>query len=136
MNERYERIIDIPRQKPKTKPPMTIYERAAQFAPYAALSGYEDSVKETARLTDRRIELDDYEIERLDARLREAGENLGKESYRVVYFVPDKKKSGGAYVTKIDRISEIDEYLLKVKFFDGESIAIDDIIEIEVHYES
>ncbi|MBQ4107778.1 MAG: hypothetical protein IJC80_00100 [Clostridia bacterium] len=97
MNEKYEKIINLPHHVSKTRPQMSVHDRAAQFAPYSALSGYEDAVEETARLTDRKIELDEYEKERINANLLAfLSAPIGTRA-KITYFRPDNKKSGGAY---------------------------------------
>ena len=106
--------------------------RAAQFAPFAALTGYDEAVIETARLTDSKLELDEYTKEELNRKLnflRENIDNLSETS--ITYFVPDKKKAGGKYVTKKGYIKKIREYESDVVFDDGTEILIDDILYVE-----
>lgn len=106
--------------------------RAASFAPFAALTGYDDAVRETARLTSERIELDEWTKEILNNKLRIALDKAGEQpEISITYFLPDKKKSGGAYVTVKAVIRRIDEYERLVIFTDKSSIPIDDIYEIE-----
>lgn len=93
---RYDDIINLPHYEPKTHPRMSAEKRAAQFAPFAALTGYEDAVGETARLTDDMVELEDSALEELDRRLKEACGT--QKEITITYFVPDERKSGGAYV--------------------------------------
>ena len=104
--------------------------REAQFAPFAVLTGYDDTIAETARQTDSKLELDEYEIEKLNAKLQYL-ENADEE-YKVVisYFVSDKKKSGGAYVSKSGVIVKVHEYEREVVMDDGTKIPIDDIYSI------
>ncbi len=131
MNTRYERIMDVKRTASEKHPPMPLCDRAAQFAPFAALTGFEDTVKEEARLTERRIELDEYEIEKLDCKLRELKDSFEKQRVLVTYFVNDKRKLGGKYVTKEGRFCGIDEYNRELVLEDC-VIKIEDIIDIEV----
>ena len=111
---------------------MPLINRAASFSPFAALTGYDEAVKETARLTDARIELDDSTKIILSDKLQMAMEMADQEpSITVTYFVPDQKKAGGAYVDYTGIIKRIDEYERKVLFVDKTSIPIDDIYAIE-----
>ena len=97
---RYDDIINLPHHQSATRPHMSNYDRAAQFAPFAALTGYDDAVKETARLTDRRIELDEGEKAAIDQRLLLVQERLPEPTeVTITYFVSDKRKAGGAYVS-------------------------------------
>ena len=108
MIEKYRKIIDSPRPVSKKHPQMSIFMRSAQFAPYAALTGYDSVVRETARLTDRRIELDEYEVSELNRKLLEISENGENILCSVTYFIPDKRKNGGRYVTETDGIKKVD----------------------------
>jgi hypothetical protein len=111
---------------------MSAHDRAAQFSPFAALTGYEAAVAETARLTDKKVELDDYEKEALNERLRIIQEHIGeKPEVCFTYFVPDKKKAGGAYVDTTGTVKKIDDYSRLVILCDGTRIPIDEIINIE-----
>ena len=105
----YADIIDRPHHRSQTHPPMSNYDRAAQFSPFAALTGYESAVEETARLTDRRIELTEDEKQCLDYKLRCLLTEKGKDTpVRITYFVPDTRKEGGAYRTVTTRIKDVD----------------------------
>lgn len=110
---------------------MTLYDRAAQFAPYDALAGYSDTTRETARLTDRKIELAEGEIESLDRTLGEIYRTLGEAAYAITYFVPDKKKSGGAYLTTRARVIKMDEQRRALYTDNGIWIDFSDIYSIE-----
>ena len=106
--------------------------RAAQFAPFAALSGYDDAVEETARVTEQRVELDVDTVEELNRVLNEVKEHQGEEvPYIITYFVPDEKKEGGAYVTVTDRILEIKEYERLLICEKQGAVSIPDIIKLE-----
>lgn len=106
--------------------------RAAQFAPFAALTGYDEAVIETARLTDSKLELDEYTKEELNRKLNFLKDNLDDlPETSITYFVPDKKKEGGKYVTKKGYIKKIREFESDVVFDDGTEIQINDIILIE-----
>lgn len=130
----YDDIIDLPHHVSKTRPQMPIADRAAQFAPFAALSGHGEAVKETARLTRQRIELDETLKAALDQKLNrvrselEAGE---QPEVSVVYFVPDERKAGGAYEEASGCVRGIDEYRRELTFTDGTRIPVREIIGIE-----
>lgn len=127
----YDDIINLPHHQSATRPHMSNYDRAAQFAPFAALTGYDDAVKETARLTDKKVELDEYSKDTLNERLNMIQDAIDEQpEVSITYFLPDKKKSGGAYVTATDRVKKIDEYENIVLLQDGTKIPIDDIAEI------
>lgn len=106
--------------------------RAAQFAPFAALSGYDDAVEETARVTEQRVELDVDTVEELNRVLNEVKEHQGEEvPYTITYFVPDEKKEGGTYVTVTDRILAIKEYERLLICEKQGAVSIPDIIKLE-----
>lgn len=110
---------------------MSQMARAAQFAPFSALTGYEDAVKETARLTDQKMELDEYEKAELDEQLWMLQEHLEEQSeITFTYFVPDEKKSGGAYVDVVGVVKKIDTFRHEVILADGTRIPAEDIIKI------
>ena len=106
--------------------------RAAQFAPFAALTGHDEAVKETARLTDQRIEIDEYAKDELNRRLNYIKEHIEDEQmFSITYFLPDKKKDGGRYVTATDFVVKIKEYENTVVMYDKTEIPIPDILMIE-----
>ena len=105
--------------------------RSAQFAPYAALTGYDAVVKETARLTDRRIVPDEYEIEELNRKMQEIAEFGEGRVYVITYFVPDKTKSGGRYEKETDRVKSIDPIKGEIVTECGIRIPMKEIISIE-----
>lgn len=130
--ELYADIINLPHHELTTRQRMPLINRAASFAPFAALTGYDEAVKETARLTDARIELDEGSKEILNDKLRIAEDRADEQpEVSITYFLPDKKKSGGAYITTKAVIKRIDQYERLVIFTDKSSIPIDDIYEIE-----
>lgn len=125
----YEDIIDLP--YPRKHPRMSNYDRGAQFAPFAALTGFGAAIAETARLTDRKIDLDEGGMALLDEKLRKIQEELcDRPEITVIYFRPDLRKAGGAYVQKRGRVKKLDAYTRSVLFTDGTAIPIDDISEI------
>jgi hypothetical protein len=110
---------------------MSVHDRAAQFAPFAALVGYEDAVEETARLTDRRREMEPDEINELNRQLQELSERLGERpEIRVTYFIRDKRKEGGRYASKVGNARTIDQYNNVILFTDGESVAVKDMYSV------
>jgi hypothetical protein len=128
----YEDIINLPHHELTTRQRMPRINRAASFAPFAALTGYDDAVKEKARLTSERIELDEGTKEILNDKLRIALDKADEQpEISITYFLPDTRKSGGAYVTVNAVIKRIDEYERLVIFTDKSTIPIDDIYEIE-----
>lgn len=132
MNEKYKDIIHLPHKQSSTRPHMAIADRAAQFAPFAALVGYDDAVKETARLTDSRRELSECALEQLNAKLNYIGEHLDEQpEVTITYFQPDSRKSGGAYLNCTGIVMKIDNYEHTVLMQDGREIFIEDIVEIE-----
>lgn len=104
--------------------------REAQFAPFAALTGYNDAIDEAARQTDRKIGLDEYEIERLNNKLKYLSEASETDEVVITYYVPDKKKDGGAYVSKSGIVIKVREYERDIVTDDGTKIPIEDIYSI------
>ena len=130
MNEKYEMIINLPRPKSEKHPRMARLDRAAQFAPYAALSGYEDAVSETARLTDKKIELDEGEIEKINSTLNSLLTSPPNKLVRLTFFRPDEKKEGGAYVTVSGEIAKIDVNNQEITLIGGIPIPFKNLLEI------
>ena len=126
---KYDDIIHMPHHVSARRQRMSMADRAAQFSPFAALTGYDAAVKETARLTDERIDLDEYEKNALDEKLRIALKYPEAE-ISILYFKPDERKAGGAYISAAGRIRKIDNYERAVILQDGLKIHIEDIIEI------
>ena len=127
----YNDIINMPYPTPEIEKdfPDKIL-RAAQFAPFAALTGYDEAVEETARLTDSKMELDEYQKAELNDKILFLNDNEAEE-VQITYFVPDKRKYGGAYITKKGIVLKVREYEKDVVMNDGTEILIDDIIEID-----
>ena len=126
----YDDIINLKRPISK-HPKMSLYQRSAQFAPFAALTGYEGQVKETARLTDRRIELDEEMKLILDLKIQVIKEMLSDNpEVEITYFIPDDKKDGGRYETILDNINKIDIYKQQMIMQNGTIIDIKEIIDI------
>ena len=130
----YEDIIYLPHHRSKKHAPMPLADRAAQFSPFAALTGHEAAIKETARLTDRKIEIDEYEIAVLDEKLQKIKEQLkAYPEVTITYFQPDMRKEGGEYVTITQRVKKIDEYAKAMIMEDSTRILIEDIVEIVIN---
>lgn len=122
----YDDIYDLPHHVSPKRRQMPIIDRAAQFAPFAALTGYEDAVKETARRTDRKIELSDGELAELDRKVKILRDNLGKKpEIGITYFKPDERKSGGEYVTVTAVVRKINVYARTIVTDDGGVIPLD-----------
>lgn len=128
---KYDDIIMLPHHVSKRHPQMSPLNRAAQFSPFAALTGHEDAIQETARLTDSFVEMDESRKSQLDGQLGLIRDNLDAQpEIEVTYFQPDEKKSGGAYVTRSGRVKKIDEYSRQIIFTDGKALPIDMIFSI------
>ena len=126
---KYDDIINLPHHRSKTHPHMAIIDRAAQFAPFAALTGYGDAIDETARLTDGRPDLDEQQLAELNERLLQIMAEPNAVA-RITYFVPDEKKSGGRYEQAEGVIKKIDEIAKVIVMDGGEKIPLSDIIEL------
>lgn len=128
---KYDDIINMPHHVSHSRVRMSNAERAAQFSPFAALTGYDAAVKETERLTDQKLELTEDEKSALNEKLQIIAENIDSEpTVTVTYFEPDKRKVGGKYLTKIGKVKEIDSYNRSVVFLDKTIIEIDVIKNI------
>ncbi len=125
---RYNDIIDLPHHVSKKRPQMSMLDRAAQFSPFAALTGYGDAIDEAARVTEARIELDDSERQEIDWILREAYET--RCPVEITHFVPDERKEGGEYVVTAGVIKMLDLVCHSVVLSDGAVIDMADITEI------
>lgn len=126
---KYDDIINLPPHRSKTHPHMALIDRAAQFAPFAALTGYGDAIDETARLTDGRPDLDEQRLAELDERLFQI---MAKPNTVVciTYFVPDEKKEGGRYEQAEGTIKKIDDIAKVIVTDRGERISIENIVEL------
>ena len=132
MSSQYDDIIDMPHHVSKKHPRLSMEQRAAQFAPFAALTGYESAIKETARVTDEFIELDDNSKDILDVKLQILQENIANHpQVTIIYFQPDNKKEGGSYITCNNIIKKIDVYNKAIIMLDETVIRISMIIDIK-----
>lgn len=138
---KYADIINLPHHQSRKHPHMPVEDRAAQFSPFAALTGHDAAIKETARLTDRKIELDEYEIAALDEKLQsiraqlevskdKAAGRFCNPEITVTYFRPDVRKDGGEYVTITENVKKIDKYKKCLIMYNGIQIRIEDILEL------
>lgn len=130
---RYDDIINLPHHVSVTHMPMPVADRAAQFSPFAALTGYEDAIDETARLTQEWVELDENEKERLNEKLQQIRDQLSiHPQVMFTYFEPDQKKQGGAYLTIEGRVKKIEELRGAFLMEDGKEILIESIVDVEI----
>ncbi len=135
MNMKYDRqyddIINLPHHISKKHPQMSLYARSAQFAPFAALTGYEEAVKETARETNERIDIEDELKSILDGKLQIILEQIKNHpEISITYFIADSKKNGGEYVTVIGLVKKVDLYNQYIYLIDNTEIPINEIIDI------
>lgn len=129
---KYDDIINLPNPTSKNHPRMSLYARAAQFSPFAALTGHEAAIRETARRTDEKEILSDEVIAGLNEKLRVIAENIGSEqTVTITWFVPDERKSGGTYTTHSGVVKKINEYEHTIIMTDNTIIPIGQISEIE-----
>lgn len=133
MSGKYDDIIDLPHPTSQNHPRMSLYDRAAQFSPFAALAGHHAAIAETGRLTDQRIELDESEIARVDAELQHLQELLSsKPTVSITYFVPDERKDGGSYQTVTGEVNRIDAVAGMIQMTDRREIPIKDVFSVAV----
>lgn len=129
---KYDKIINLPHHVSSTRSHMTMIDRAAQFSPFAALTGYDAAVKETARLTEQQIELDEYEEATLDQRILLLQDRLKElPEVTITYFIPDERKDGGKYVSITGAVKKIDTYEKQLVLVNKSKIPIENILCIE-----
>lgn len=127
---RYDDIINLPHPTSANHPRMSLYDRAAQFSPFAALTGHDAALKETARLTEQKMEQSEDMISLLNEKLQIVADHPGTE-VTITYFVPDERKSGGAYVSHTGMVRRIDDYEHALIMTDKTVIPVEQIREIE-----
>ena len=128
----YDDMINMPCPTSPRHPRMPRADRAAQFAPFAALTGYDAAIDETGRLTDTKIDISEDMREKLDLKQNFLADIIDEQpEISVTYFIPDKKKSGGAYVTENGRLKQIDEYEQLIILTNGKKIPIQEVYSIE-----
>ncbi len=131
ISDKYNDIISLPHHVSHSRPQMPLAARAAQFAPFAALTGHDDAVRETSRLTEEYIDPDEDRLSLLNLRINIINDNIYQKplvSFR--YFIPDSKKSGGSYEQFTGNVRRIDEYQRSILFTDGTVLSIDSIVDI------
>ena len=132
MNRKYNEIMGLPHHVSKTRPQMPMSDRAAQFAPFAALTGYDAAIKETGRLTVERIELDVEALSALDMKYQLLMEALDEApEVTITYFQPDERKAGGKYVSAVGAVKKIDDFERRITMQDGTKIPMDDVLSID-----
>ncbi len=130
-DNKYDDIINMPHHVSSKHPQMSLYARSAQFAPFAALTGYEDAINETARETSQKIEIDDESKIILDSKLQILTDKIKqKPEILFTYFVKDQKKEGGKYITITGIVKKIDMYEGCIYLMDNTTIPLNDIIDI------
>ena len=131
MNNRYDEIMELPHHVSKTRPQMPMSDRAAQFAPFAALTGYDSAIKETGRLTDERIELDEEALTALDRKYQLLMDTLDDApEVTIIYFQPDARKAGGQYVSATGTVKKVDTFGRQILLQDGTRIPLDSIYDL------
>ena len=132
MNNRYDEIINLPHHVSKTRPQLPLSARAAQFAPFAALTGYDSAITEPGRLANERIELDEEALTALDRKyqlLMDAFDDAPEVT--ITYFQPDERKAGGKFVSAVGAVKKIDEFERRITKRDGSRIPMDDVLSID-----
>lgn len=133
MNDNYEDIMALPHYEPKNHPRMSMANRAAQFAPFAAMTGHDEAIREAARLTDEQVQLSDEDNDELNRKMMLLREMLGEKPVVVItYFQPDSKKSGGTYMTAEAPLKDIDDIAQTIILSNGMAISLSTIIDIQI----
>ena len=128
----YEDIINLPHHISPTRQQMPMSDRAAQSSPFAALTGYDAAIKETGRLTDERIELDEEALTALDMKyqlLIDAFDDAPEVT--ITYFQPDERKAGGKYITATSAVKKVDDFERRITMQNGTKIPMDDVLSID-----
>ena len=131
MNNRYDEIINLPHHVSTTRPQMPLSDRAAQFAPFAALTGYEPAIKDTGRLTNERLELDEEALAALDRKYQRLMDTLDDTpEVTIIYFQPDERKAGGQYVSATGTVKKVDTFGRRILLQDGTRIPLDSVFDL------
>lgn len=131
-SNKYNDIINLPHHVSNTHPSMSVYARSAQFAPFAALKGYDDEIKETVRVTNKRIDIDEELKNELNIKLKVIAKSISnKPRISFTYFIPDERKDGGKYTKTTGCVKKIDEYKKMIILEDNIKFNICDIVNIE-----
>ena len=132
MKDLYDDIINLPHHVSKTRPQMSMIDRAAQFSPFAALTGYDAAIKETGRLTDEKIEMDEEALNILNMKFHLLVDRLADEpEITFTYFKPDERKAGGAYIDVTGKVKKVDDFERLIVMQNGTKMPMDDILNIE-----
>ena len=132
MKDLYEDIINLPHHVSKTRPQMSMIDRAAQFSPFAALTGYDAAIKETGRLTDEKIEMDEEALNILNMKFQLLVDRLADEpEITFTYFKPDERKAGGTYIDVTGKVKKVDDFERLIVMQNGTKMPMDDILNIE-----
>ena len=133
MNNEYDDIINLPHFEPQNHKRMSMLARASQFAPFAALNGHEEAIMETARLTDRKIELEEDAKKELDIKMTNILSHIKDHPYiEIIHFVADEKKEGGHYELTSGTAKKDDEYEKSIIMSNGRQIYLDSIVDVEI----
>lgn len=128
----YDDIINLPHHVSKNHPQMSMHDRAGQFDPFAALTGYASAIEEAGRLTSQKISMGEDGITALNRKLEWLRNQLPQHpQVTITYFEPDKKKEGGSYSLRVGTVKDIDDFAQTIVFSDGQFIAIQDILNIQ-----
>ena len=129
----YADIINLPHHVSSTRPQMSMMDRAAQFSPFAALTGYDAAIKETGRLTDEKIEMDEESLNILNMKFQILARSLDDEpEVTFTYFKPDERKAGGAYLTASGVVKKIDDFERLIVMRNGTKIPMDDVLDFDI----
>lgn len=132
MSENYDDIIDLPHHVSATRPQMSMMDRAAQFSPFAALTGYDAAIKETGRLTDKKVEMGTEALNILNMKYQILVNSLAEDpEVTFTYFKPDERKDGGAYIDVTGVVKKVDDLERLIVMQSGKKIRMDDVLEIE-----
>ena len=132
MRGRYDDIINLPHHVSATRPQMSMMDRAAQFSPFAALTGYDAAIKETGRLTDQKVEMGAEVLNILNMKFQILIDSLAVEpEVTLTYFEPDERKDGGSYIDVTGVVKKVDDFKRLILMQSGTKIPMDDVLEIE-----
>ncbi len=133
----YDDLLHLPHHQSETHPQMPRAERAAQFSPFAALSGYEEAIAEAARRTEERTQPDENALEELNYLLMQAEKQIAAHpEVTVTYFQPDERKAGGCYLTHIGHVERIDRNKERLCLTDGTEIPLKELLALSLHADS
>ena len=132
MDKKYAAIAGVPHHVSQVHPQMSMEDRAAQFSPFAALTGYGDVILETQRLTDEKVELDEEALALLNEKYQMLMRRMDEQPVvQITYFQPDERKEGGAYVTVTGVVRRVDDVMRKITMQDGNEIEMEKILNVE-----